>query len=84
MVSSQEEMEAIFSNHYQQVYHTLSPSTPAIEKGTCGVGRKVTSSMNEALMKCFTKEEVEAALHQMAPLKSPGSDGLNPNFYQTY
>lgn len=29
-------------------------------------------------------EEVEYALKNMAPLKSPGLDGFNPGFYQKY
>lgn len=40
--------------------------------------------MNEALSKIFMKEEVEAALKQIAHLKSPGLNGFNPGFYQTY
>ena len=32
----------------------------------------------------FTIEEVEVALKQMAPLKSPGPDGMPPLFYQNY
>lgn len=32
----------------------------------------------------FTAQEVEIALKQMAPLKSPGPDGLPPIFYQNY
>lgn len=41
--------------------------------------------MNKALTQQFIREEVEATLIiQMAPLKSPGLDGFNLNFYQTY
>lgn len=40
--------------------------------------------MNSLLAVTFTREEVEKALKQMAPLKFPGLDGFNPNFYQTY
>lgn len=39
--------------------------------------------MNEVLTKQFMREEVEAALKQMAPLKASILDGFNPDFYQT-
>lgn len=32
-------------------------------------------------MKDFSKEEVQAALRQMAPLKAPGPDGLSADFF---
>ena len=35
-------------------------------------------------MKEFLTQEVEVALKQMAPLKSPGLDGMPPIFYQNY
>jgi hypothetical protein len=38
--------------------------------------------MNEELLKEFTMEEVDAALSQMHPLKSPGPDGFSACFYQ--
>lgn len=40
--------------------------------------------MNEILSKIFMREEVETTLKQMAPSKSPGPDGFNLGFYQTY
>ena len=40
--------------------------------------------MNNDLMAEFQKEEVETTLKQMVPLKSPGSDGMPPIFYQHY
>lgn len=40
--------------------------------------------MNNTLLAIFTKEAVEAALKQMAPLKSLRLDGFNHGFYQKY
>jgi len=38
--------------------------------------------MNDQLLRQFTKEEVNATLSQMRPLKSPGLDGNSVIFYQ--
>ena len=44
----------------------------------------VTLDMNVQLDREFTIEEVEVAIKQMAPLKSPGPDGIPLCFYQNY
>ena len=38
----------------------------------------ITEEMNNILTTTFTKEEVEKALKQMKPLKSPSPDGIPP------
>ena len=45
---------------------------------------RVSSAMNDDLMKPFTKEEVNFALHQMAPLKALGPDDLSASFFQSH
>ena len=44
---------------------------------------RVTDEMNEFLLREFTVGEVEIALNQMHPLKSPGPDGFVACFYQS-
>lgn len=48
----------------------------------------ITDEMNAALCAntdCnFEESEVTMALHQMAPLKAPGPDGMSPLFYQHF
>lgn len=41
--------------------------------------KKISDEMNERLLR---PKEVEAALHQMTPLKAPRSDGFNAYFFQ--
>ncbi|KAA3472179.1 reverse transcriptase [Gossypium australe] len=48
------------------------------------VKRKITASMNEALLKQFTEDEICQAVKEMPPLKAPGVDGFAAIFYQTY
>lgn len=40
--------------------------------------------MHATLTTQYTREEVELALKQMAPLKFSGLDGFNQDFYKTY
>jgi hypothetical protein len=43
---------------------------------------RVTEEMNIGMLRNFTETEVEIALKQMHPLKSPGPDGFSACFYQ--
>ena len=45
---------------------------------------KVTESMNQALLRDFTREEIDLALKHMEPLKAPGPDGMLPIFFQSF
>ena len=67
---------------YQKLFTSSEPVNldEILEK----IPTMVTEEMNSELLKEFTAEEVENALKQMAPLKSPGSDGMPPLFYQSY
>ena len=40
--------------------------------------------MNATLIAPFREDEVKEALKQMAPLKTPGPDGMPPLFYQHF
>ena len=40
--------------------------------------------MNDSLLKEFQPDEVQFALHQMHPTKSPGPDNMPPIFFQKY
>jgi hypothetical protein len=46
--------------------------------------KKKTSEMNAHLIAASMPEEVDQALFQMHPLKSPGPDGFGASFYQTH
>ena len=42
-----------------------------------GLEGKVTEGMNHNLLRVFTPEEVNNALNQIHPLKSPGTNGMS-------
>ena len=44
----------------------------------------VTEDMNTNLTRDFTKQDVDLALKEMAPLKAPGPDGMPPLFFQSF
>lgn len=48
------------------------------------VGRRVSKEMNRKLQVPFRQQDIELALKQMAPSKSPGFDGLSAAFFKEY
>lgn len=67
---NQAEIEESFKQYFQDLFRSSSPSNEP----------QVTPKMKEDLQKTFTREEVEVALKQMVPFKSPGPDGYNAYF----
>lgn len=48
------------------------------------VPTKVTTQMNDDLIKPFDEKEVRTSLFQMFPTKAPGPDGFPTHFFQTH
>lgn len=48
------------------------------------VGHRLTNDMIDMLSRPYSREEVEVALADMHPCKSPGPDGLPALFYKRY
>jgi hypothetical protein len=73
-------VEVAFIDYFRNIFKTSCPTgIPfSLEALPC----RVSHEMNVQLLREFTKEEVWAALQQMAPLKSPGPDGFLACFYQ--
>ena len=48
------------------------------------IDKTITEEQNEALSADKSKREIPEAITSMANSKSPGSDGLLPEFYKTF
>ena len=69
-------------SYYKSLFASSSPRD--MEEVLDGVDTVVSDEMNNQLTQDFTPSEVEQALNQMAPLKTPGPDGMSPIFYKKY
>ena len=76
----EEDIREAFISCFQNMFSTSG--IEGIVEYLQGMKRSVTDSMNEQLLWDFTEEEFNDAISQMAPLKSPGPDGLFACFYQ--
>jgi exonuclease III len=74
------EIPRVFTDFYQKLFTT--EGVYGAEECLASLEPRVTPEMNVALLAEFTMEEVDCALSQMHPLKSPGPDGFSACFYQ--
>ncbi|XP_059449513.1 uncharacterized protein LOC132180640 [Corylus avellana] len=75
-----DEIKRAFIHYFNSLYST--GGTSGLEECLDGLESRVTMEMNRRLLAVFTCEEIEAALAQMGPLKSPSPDGYAAVFYQ--
>ncbi|KAF5452148.1 hypothetical protein F2P56_027178 [Juglans regia] len=75
-LSSPSEMEGVFNRYFQKLFTSSEPSKDEITNCLKNVEPRVSNEMNVNLTRSFTRLEVEDAINQMAPLKSPGPDGF--------
>ena len=71
-----------FLKYFAKLFYISNNCQPELALDT--IQSLVTDDMNRSLSEEFIKDEVKMALNQMAPLKSPGPDGMPPLFFQHY
>ena len=69
-------------SYFKNIYSTSYPTR--ISEVLDTIPTKVTKEMNKILIQEFTREEVEIALNQMHPTKTPSPNGMSTIFFQKY
>ena len=75
-------VEGIIVDYYSTLFSTSNPTD--FVKLLDALEPKVTSAMNQMLLRDFQESEVKKALKQMYPLKAPGPNGMPPLFFQYF
>lgn len=84
VMKEQGDIEMTFRLHFEEVLSSGTPSREVIETCLKSMDSRVTREMNENLIKDFNRGEIENAVQQMRPFKSPGHDGFGAYFFQKY
>lgn len=81
-VSDNQELKIMATSYFRQMFQTRHVSS----SWAVNLSSKNTIKDQDciALLKPITDEEVKYNLFQMDPIKSPGPDGIQPVFYQTF
>lgn len=75
-------IHALVTNFYTSLFQSSEGSR--YDELLCCVPSRVSTTMNEDLVKEYTEEEVKQALDSMGDLKAPGPDGMPALFYKRY
>ena len=81
---SEQGVEQVVLDYFGKMFSAYATDQLHMEKVIALIPPKVTASMNIALLAPFSAEEINKALFQMYPTKSPGPDGMPSLFFQQY
>ncbi|KAL0411141.1 UNVERIFIED_CONTAM: putative mitochondrial protein [Sesamum latifolium] len=79
-----EDIQGWIKTYFRGVFRSGNPSEEDMEAGTTALSPRVTEEMGDELLQPFSEEEVTNALFHMAPLKSPGPDGMPSIFFHKH
>ncbi|KAL0331665.1 UNVERIFIED_CONTAM: putative mitochondrial protein [Sesamum angustifolium] len=83
-LEQEEEIRDHIETYFGEIFRSRNPSEEELEKGTEAISGRLSEQLLQELSQPYTAEEISKALSQMAPLKSPGPDGMPPFFFQSY
>ena len=75
-------MGRLASTYFESMFATSN--LDSFDEILHGLTPTVTAEMNNSLDRPITTEEVQRALHQMAPLITPGPNGMSHIFYKSF
>ncbi|CAH9089342.1 unnamed protein product [Cuscuta epithymum] len=80
-LSNREELGEAVLDYFSVLFKEQERTQPLAIRGEF---RQVSAEQNELLLRAISPEEVRRAVFDMHPEKAPGSDGMNPAFFQAY
>ena len=81
-VEEEEAMGRVVESYFHDLLTTSNPSQ--FNEILMGLQPAITKDMSATLSYDYQADEVLLALKQMAPLTTPGLNGMSPIFYKTY
>lgn len=78
---NKDELQQIITEYFEDLFKASGVDGSLSDRE---VVNHVTLEQNQRLMRPVNGEEVQKAVFDMHPDKSPGVDGLNPGFFQAY
>ena len=78
----EDHMGSLVDNYFTNMFTTLNPTN--FDEILSGVLPSVIEEMNSRLVWCYMVVEIQKALNQMAPLTTPGLDGMSRIFYKSF
>ena len=81
-MEEEEQVRELLIRYYSNLFASSNPTQ--FDQVLNGVKPRVSSSMNEELLRPFEVSKVQFALKQMDSDTAPGRDGLPPMFYKKF
>uniref|UniRef100_A0A803NJ60 Reverse transcriptase domain-containing protein n=1 Tax=Cannabis sativa TaxID=3483 RepID=A0A803NJ60_CANSA len=80
--TSKADMSNVIQDYFSNLFKASFIDSNTLDATLATIHVSVTMDMNATLLKPFTKEDAQLALHSMGPDKSSGIDGMSAMFYQ--
>lgn len=79
-VSGDHDIQRVVLDYFDNIFSSSNPT--GADAVVEGISSSITATMNQALTRDVSKDEVREAIMQFSPCKAPRSDGMTASFYQ--